>query len=551
MKNRLKKLTALFTSVVMVSAVVSGCGNEVKETQTATKESITTESTAVAEPSEVVKEFSYPMEGDHSLTYWVQLNTAVSANFTNLGDTEYAKALSDQTGIKVEYQHAAAGQDKEAFNLMIADGNLPDIIEWSWISGYSGGPTKAIEDGVILPLNDIIDKYCPNLKAYLAEHPEVDKEIKTDNGDYYIFPAVNAPEVGVTFGAYFREDLLDKLGMEVPDTIDEWYTVLTAFKNELGVEVPLSGSVNYLLKHGSIGHAYGVGGLEFAVNDGEVVYVPYTENFKEYLMTMNKWYSEGLIDVDLATIKNNQVTAKVAAGTVGASMGYLASGMQTQLETGIKESGIPEFSLVAAPIPQVTEGVPAEYAKASGYIAANGAAITPQCKDVEAAARLLDYLYSEAGDLLFNFGVEGVSYEMVDGKPVYTDEIFKNPDGLTQAHALGKYQRASYNGIGVQDPDRYLQTLTHENIKNALGVWSTEGATEHILPSLTLTTEESGEYSTIMSEVKTHVEEMMVKFVLGTESFDNWDSYIKTLEQYGIERAIEIQQAAYDRYLSR
>lgn len=551
MKNRFKRLTALFASVVMVSAVVSGCGNEVKETQTATKESTTTENTVVAEPSEVVKEFSYPMEGDHSLTYWVQLNTAVSANFANLGDTEYAKALSEQTGIKVEYQHAAAGQDKEAFNLMIADGNLPDIIEWQWINSYSGGPTKAIADGVILPLNDIIDEYCPNLKAYLAEHPEIDKEIRTDDGDYYIFPGVSAPEVGVTFGAYFREDLLAELGMEVPDTIDEWYTVLTAFKNELGVEVPLSGSVNYLLKHGSIGYAYGVGSLDFVVNDGKIVYGPYTDNFKEYLMTMNKWYEEGLIDVDLATIKNNQVTAKVAAGTVGASMGYLASGMQKQLETGIAESGDPDFSLVAAPIPQVTEGVPAEYAKASALVYANGAAITTQCKDVEAAARLLDYLYSEPGDLLFNYGVEGVSYEVVDGKPTYTDEIFNNPDGLEQSNALGKYQRASYNGVGIQDPERYLQTLTHDNIKDALGVWSIEGATEHIMPSLTHTIEESSEYSTIMSEVNTYVEEMLVKFVLGTESFDNWDTYIKTLEQYGIARAIEIKQAAYDRYLLR
>ena len=535
----------------MVSAVVSGCGNEVKETQTATKESTTTESTVVAETSEVVKEFSYPMEGDHSLTYWVQLNTNVSANFMNLGDTEYAKALSEQTGIKVEYQHAAAGQDKEAFNLMIADGNLPDIIEWQWIAAYSGGPNKAIEDGVILRLNEIIDEYCPNLKAYLAEHPEIDKEIKTDNGDYYMFPAVNAPEVGTTFGAYFRKDLLDKLGMDVPDTIDEWYTVLTAFKNELGVEVPLSGSVNYILKHSSIAHAYGVGGLEFNVNDGKVVYVPYTENFKTYLMTMNKWYEEGLVDVDLATIKNNQVAAKVAAGTVGASMGYLAGSMQKQLVTGMAESGIPEFSLVAAPVPQVTEGVPAEYAKASSLVAANGAAITPQCKDVEAAARLLDYLYSEQGHLLHNYGVEGVSYEFVNGKPVYTDEILNNPDGLETTYALGKYQRANHNGVGVLDAEGYLQTLKYESIKDALDVWYTEGATEHLLPSLTLTPEESSEYSTIMSEVKTHVEEMMVKFVLGTESFDNWDIYIKTLEQYGIERAIEIQQAAYDRYLAR
>ena len=57
---------------------------------------------------------------------------------------------------------------------MVADGNLPDIIEYGWV-GYPGGPEKAISDGVIIALNDVIDQYCPNLKKYLSENPDIDR----------------------------------------------------------------------------------------------------------------------------------------------------------------------------------------------------------------------------------------------------------------------------------------------------------------------------------------------------------------------------------------
>ena len=80
-----------------------------------------------------------------------------------------------------------------------------------------------------------------------------------------------------------------------------------------------------------------------------------------------------------------------------------------------------------------------------------GVAITTSCKDVETAARLLDYAYSEEGHMLFNFGVEGESYTMVDGYPTYTDKILNNPEGWPLAQSLAAYIRGNYNGPFVQD----------------------------------------------------------------------------------------------------
>ena len=106
------------------------------------------------------------MEGNPTITYWMELNGNVAANYGSMEETAFAKNLQEATGIDIEYQHPAVGQTAEQFNLMLSNTSLPDIIEYSWL-GYSGGPAAAIDDEVIIPLNDVIDQYMPNLKAYL------------------------------------------------------------------------------------------------------------------------------------------------------------------------------------------------------------------------------------------------------------------------------------------------------------------------------------------------------------------------------------------------
>lgn len=105
------------------------------------------------------------MEAGDALTYWCELTTTVSANYSNLGDTPFGKAWQEQTGAAIEFQHPPTGQLKEQFSLIMADGNLPDLMEYNWLVDYPGGPEKAIQDGVILPLNDIFEQYCPNITA--------------------------------------------------------------------------------------------------------------------------------------------------------------------------------------------------------------------------------------------------------------------------------------------------------------------------------------------------------------------------------------------------
>lgn len=575
MRKKSTKLLALLTAGITAASLLAGCGSggsdsagttdQAQETdQAQTEDTASAEDTASTDDASAdaaedtaadtgAEAATYPLAEGGTLTYWLQLNPNVSANFTNLGDTELGKNWQANTGVTVEFQHPAAGQENEQFNLMVADGNLPDVIERGWVNAYPGGPEKAISDGVIIALNDVIDQYCPNLKKYLSENPDIDRMVKTDNGTYFAFPFIRGEDgLCYTVGSFIRKDWLDELGMEVPTTIDEWQDVLVAFKEEKGAVAPLCfDNANFKFSN-PFAFAYGVGmsSSKFILDDnGEVVYAPAQEGWKEYLTTMHQWYEEGLIDADIATLTGDQVTAKMTTDQAGASVGWAASRMQLFMTTAQQEN--PDYLLVPAPQPAAKAGETAEYAYKENNFPDVGAAITASCENVELAARFLDYGYSEEGHNLFNFGTEGVSYNWEGDTAVYTETITNNEDGWPIAQALAKYIRANYNGPFVQDMNYLEQYLQLETAKLCPSTWGVETAKEHTLPPITPTEEESKELATITNEMDTYVEEMMLKFIFGTESLDNWDTYIQTLEGMNLQRAIEIEKAAYERYNAR
>lgn len=531
----MKRILALsLTTVLAVSAI--GCGT------TETSTTGTTESAGEAVVEEIVQ--------TEPVTYWTELNGNVAANYSNLGETNFGIQLQEQTGIEVEFTHPAVGQTAEAFSLLLSNKELPDVIEYSWLT-YSGGPEQAISDGVIIPLNDVIEQYCPNLKAYLEANPEIDKMIKTDEGVYYAFPFIRGgDELRTSTGLVIRQDWLDAVNMEVPTTIDDWYEVLTAFKNELGSDAPFTYlyASAYLTNHNPFAYAFEAP-RDYYVDGTEVKYGAVQDGYKEYLQTMNLWMEEGLIDVDLATLTGDQVTAKITNGTSGASFGYAGSGLGVWLTTG--QGTDSEYQLVGAPYPTLEEGAYPEFGQMdNNYIGTGSAAISTTCDNVALVATLLDFAYGEEGHNLYNFGEEGVSYSVEDGENIFFDEVLNDPE-MSTAYSLSNYIRATYNGPFIQDVDYAKQFYQLEEQVDALSTWSSTNASEHILPPITPSAEESSDFSQIMTEINTYRDEMSLKFILGTKSFDEWDDYVETIYAMGLQDAIDIENAALDRYNQR
>jgi ABC-type sugar transport system, periplasmic component len=552
MKKR--KLLAAVLAATMVIGSLTACtgGSETTEKKTeSTTEKGTTEK-ATSDSTETGSDAVYPLQGGSTITYWADLNTSVSPNYASLSETPFGQGLMENTGVTIDFLHPPSGMASENFSLMIADGDLPDVIEYAWLNDYPGGPQKAIDDGIIVPLNDIMDEYAPNLKAYLEANPHIDKLVKTDEGNYYAFPFIRG-DIGLlnTIGLMVRQDWLDELGLEVPTTIDEWHTVLTAFKDK-GVASPFVFEYTMLALQSSNPFMYAYGtNREFFIGSDELVHFgPMEPGYKEYLATFAQWYAEGLIDADIATQGLDQVSAKMTSDTAGASIGWAGSRLGVWTNSALATN--PDFELVPAPVPTLTKGGRAEMGPIeSQYPAQAAVAITTSCKDVETAARLLDWAYSEEGHLYYNFGVEGVSYDMVDGYPAYKEEVLNHPDGWPRAQSLAANIRGNYNGPFVQDV-RYLeQFLSLPAQKDSINIWGDHNGVAYRLPSITPTSEESSEFAMIMNEINTYRDEMTIRFILGTESLDNYDNFIKTLETMGIERAIEIQNAAYTRYKAR
>ncbi len=262
-----------------------------------------------------------------SLSYWVPLNSNVTASMKGFGEIGCYKELEKRTGIHLDFQHPPLGSHTEQFNLLAASGKYPDVIEYNGL-GASGGPARYLKDGVILRLNELIDRYAPNLKAVLAKHPEWRKQIVTDEGDIYAFPFIRGDDLLlVSSGLAIRQDWLDKVGMKIPTTVDEWHTVLVAFKqkdpngNSKADEIPLntwaSNAARGAFDRYAFVGAWGIG-MNWYQDKGTIKYGPLQPEFREFLGTIAQWYKEGLIDADVVATNQNTFDAKVTTNLMGA-----------------------------------------------------------------------------------------------------------------------------------------------------------------------------------------------------------------------------------------
>lgn len=494
------------------------------------------------------KEFGdYPLESDTTLTYWVELNGNVSATATNLAETPFAKELEKRTGVKVEYLHPAMGQTAEAFSLMLASGELPDIIEYNW-SAIPGGASGAIDDEIVVELNPYMEKYAPNLTAFLKENADINNSVKTDAGQYYCFPFIRSDKsLLMSNGPVVRTDWLKDLGMEYPASVEEWEDMLTKFKDIKGATIPLTitkNDIGLLIR-------LCVATNSLYVDDGKIKYGPMEPEFKEALVTLNRWYEKGLLDKNFVSTDGTMQDSNMLNGKSGATFASGGSGIGRWLDTMGSNSS---FDLTGVKYPGSTKEENTRFLPyADNYPGGGSATITTACKNIPLAVKYLDYGYSQDGTVLNNFGIEGESFVWENEYPKYTDLVTKNTEGLSMSQAMGKYMRSNYLGPFVQDKKYIEQYYAYPQQKEALNNWllGFEESKANKLPKVSLTVEESSEYSVISTEIQKYLSTMISSYISGIESFDDFDKFISTLKNMKVDRMIEIYQNAYDRYQKR
>ena len=467
--------------------------------------------------------------------------------FQHISDSSpLADELRKKTGVNIKFiTYGDASVHYSELLSMLASSNLPDIIVYPW-NDYPGGPEKAISDGIIIPLNDIIDSYSPNLKKYINEHPHIKKDIISDSGNYYAYPFIREQEeMRIYEGPFFRKDWLDSLKLPVPETISEWETTLTRFKDELGATHPLA-NINTSFGTNPIAGAFGIGS-SFYVDNNTVHYGPYEPAYREYLSLLKSWYENGLLGkTPNLTPSDQDVKYKVATGKSGAHTSPIGSGMG-QIYAICDNYGS-NIELTAVPYPVLNKGDVNRFGHYDNDYCQY--AISKSCKNVELAAKVLDFGYSKEGMLTYNFGTEGKSFVMKDSKPVYTDTIIK--DGkLCDITTLKQNILGHLSGPFIQMRGYLDQYFTYQSQKDAFALWSTQPFEETTLPPITFIDNEPYEVSAFSNTINEYVNDMYYQFVLGIVPMEHFDTYINELERMGMNRYLEIYQNAYNRYLKR
>lgn len=555
MKKNKKRLLCLALAIVMLLGVFSGCtkkdtnndGEVSSDEQTDIKDKTDSKDDNSEASDDALK---LPIvDKPLKLSLYSSLHPTEAKYANNLDENEAIKKVQEITGIDIEFIHPPVGQEEEQFNIMVASGELPDIVKGFFDSYYKGGVEAAMNDGLLINVNDLVEQHAPNFKKDVLSNELYNKLVKADDGTIIRFGATVIPtldgEKGRAYvGPVLRKDLLDELGLEVPETIDEWYKVLTAFKESGKVKIPLAWAHkdwDTIVHAGNFIGAYGVNNSFY--REGETVkYGPIESGYKDFLLTFNKWYNEGLLDPDFATHGYwDNLTPMLMAGDVGSACIHLWE-YRTYYETVIQKEN-PKAELVVAPYTVLNKGDKFNFAD-SYHGLSGGLYITTSCKHPVEATKLIDFSYTPEATRMMNWGIEGVTYDMVDGKPQRTKEMEENHMEMTY-----KYTSFVFRGFvdWDQNDSQYPYDLQHQ----AWDVWS-DSTIKGVLPQgMIKTEEESTKFGSVMTEIESYVDEMFLKFIMGLEPIDKFDEYVAQVKSMGIDDAIKIQQDSLDRYNAR
>ena len=265
------------------------------------------------------------------------------------------------------------------------------------------------------------------------------------------------------------------------------------------------------------------------------------------LAWLHELYVEGLMDPDFVTVDEATTKANLMNGISGVTCGGLAAGIGTMIQTMSPSN--PEFNLIGVPSLVAKDGDRAYSGHCTASVNTTAAAISADCENVELALQFLNYAFTEEGRMLTNFGVKGVSYEMVDGQPKYTELITKNPNGLNITQALAQYANSGQNtmGIAIAQDERYIYEYSQYDVQDeTLRLWTDNDAQEHLLPTLSVSDTEL--LAQINTEYYAYVGESISDFIKGTRSLDEFDDFVKELETIGVPTMVDLYQEALDKY---
>ncbi len=436
------------------------------------------------------------------------------------------KEFERRTNTKLSITEAPSGQGKEKLNLLVASGEVPDIIR---IDSNLNLVNMHGTQGALQPLDEIMDKYMPNMKKAVNN----DAWTKIKASDNKIYAAPNIRDTGYsTF--FIRQDWLDKLNMKAPKNLDEYYEVLKAFteKDPDGngkADTIGTSMIENMLWFELISGPFGLPQFEWVTNeDGSLIHSSVHPKMKEALAFGIKLYKDGVMSREFATMKRAQFDENLYNNRYGAVIST-TSGI-VKAETNLKKK-IPEAKYVAVDMP-VAPGIKKGITAVSSVIEGTDGksftsytAISKNTKNLEKVAKFLDAFYTEEMSTLQTFGIEGVHYTM-DGKtPKFKPELSgtgtgeaRTKEGLWDGYLIG----------GILDQ----KTYGWPQVNDADAIKYMNASVENSLPKKVFFSTPSGDANG--PEIDKTQKEYFTKILMGGISLeDGWNQWVKEFDRLG------------------
>lgn len=540
--------------LVLCAILAAGCTAPTPSPQGTNAPAATSGGAATAAPqdSSVMNATGLPIVAE-PVTY--NLAARLSTNWASPENGEFWQAMQAETNIHINWTTFLESESDEKFSLMMTSGEYPD----GFIGGLGGGDSNIITygaQGIYLPLNDLIQLYAPNfLRRVAEEKPEIINMITTPDGNIYAMPSLLYNPT-IYSNAFINKSWLDKLGLSVPTTTDEFAQVLRAFKNDdpngdgKKSEIPLSFIFTDwgASEHGGFFGAFGYPlSPDYVIVDGsEVKYLGAQQSFKDGAAWLASLYAEGLIDQEIFTQDESQYTAKLAADPdnigVFTSWDYSGSGDN-------KDKYVPLLPLTGpgGEANWVTEAITGFYR--DQFI------ITTTAKNPEILVRWIDEFYRDVETSLnATYGIGPDPAKAWDKDAA--GNIVMN-ENIPDSYARGQQQLPFAPGILGSEGGKILASTGVGKMKEEItasyaphvekftsGQW-------HRWPIVFTTLEEKEELATLENDLVSYSKNQLARWISGEGKVEEeWDKYLKELDNIGIAQWTKLKQGIYDRYLS-
>ncbi|WP_308634036.1 extracellular solute-binding protein [Paenibacillus silvisoli] len=557
----MRKIGTITAACVMIAMLIlSGCTNNSNNNaanSTNANANATTENT--------------PAEASGPVTISVFANQD-SSNNQSLSENAFTKKLEEMFNIHFNWTTVPFDGAPEKRKISLASGDYPAVfLLVAYIDHFTQGELlKMGQQGVALPLNDLIDNYAPNIKQVLESNPEYKAMNLAPDGNIYGLNGLSACyHCSFPNKMWVNSAWMKKLNIQTPKTTEDFKKMLEAFKNDdpngngQQDEIPLSGSTE----------TFGVHVVPFLMNafiydddhsyllmkDGKVDFAPNKAEWKAGLQYIKSLYDEGLIDPGAFT-QNASAFQKIGENTpqlLGAG-----AGMHPAIFVNIGDGN--KYSKDYDSIPPIAGPDGTTYATYN-YTGNPGASfvITNKASREEqiAAIKALDYIYSFQGQLEANSGIENVDWRKPQAGEEALDasmepQWFPIPGKQGEKPrnnawgSLGQYNlSAEFRGSQVQATDIYAESGYERRLFDATKNNYDGKQPSQVFPhwGVWIDPSNADEVSMMQTNMINYVEQNELQFITGNKSLDkDWDAYVKGFDNLNLNGYIEHMQKAWD-----